>query len=277
MDSSQSSFAHSDQVNGITPLRAHDNNGGGSPSTSSTSSTEPDHSDRENRPPLRIFPDSPMRLLESPTVYVDNSFNSVRDQLPHEIYDDDIYHVSPSSSDPFNWDFNPDETNTITILRPLSHLLEEAIIPKQCAKVEECVEKGWHLAALVWALNYSCETAFEGNYSKIFTAGIHVFHLGGEDEAPGTFLRFRKRLSLELKQYVARQLLRGILIRYPRRSFPRTFWVTEGNADPLILQINNAVGTHMEVYEHGRVIHDAIVRQWEQDCYFEGSGMAGAC
>jgi hypothetical protein len=136
--------------------------------------------------------------------------------------------------------------------------------------VEECVGNGWHLAALASATMHSCETTFEGDYQDVFESDIHVFHLGEEDEAPGVFLRFRTRLPLELKQYIGRLLLRGIVMRYPRRSFPRTFWVTEGNEDPIILQINNAVDTRAKVYELGRAVHHAIVRQWKESQDSEG-------
>ncbi|KAI1754011.1 hypothetical protein F4782DRAFT_545350 [Xylaria castorea] len=170
-----------------------------------------------------------------------------------------------------------DETyEMIKTFIPLSHELEDVILPEQCAMIEQHVKKGRHLIALAQAIRFSCEFAFEGDCRTSFKAGIHVYHLGEDDEAIGVELRFKKQLSLDLRKYIARRLLRGLLLRYPTRSFPRTFWVAEGDTNPVekraILLINDAVGTD-DVYELERKIHNILIIQWWDD-YVNGSKVA---
>ncbi|KAI1735385.1 hypothetical protein F4680DRAFT_470114 [Xylaria scruposa] len=158
----------------------------------------------------------------------------------------------------------PNETcQMIKTFRPLPHELEDVILPEQCAAIEKHVKDGRHLVALAQAIRFSCDFAFEGDYRDSFMAGIHVYRAGEEDEAPGIELKFKKQLSLDLRKYIARQLLRGLLLRYPKRSFPRTFWVAEG--EKTILLINGAVGTD-NFYELDRKIHNILVKQWWDDC-----------
>ncbi|KAI0182856.1 hypothetical protein EV127DRAFT_414729 [Xylaria flabelliformis] len=165
---------------------------------------------------------------------------------------------------------------TIKALRPLSQELEDVILPEQCAAIEKHVKKGRHLVALAQAIRFSCDFAFEGNYRDSFMAGIHIYRIGEEDEAPGIELQFKKQLSLDLRKYIARQLLRGLLLRYPKRSFPRTFWVAEGDTNPAekraILLTNDVVGTD-SVYELDRKNHNILVKQWWDDC-LDGSKVA---
>ncbi|KAI0550697.1 hypothetical protein F4679DRAFT_583366 [Xylaria curta] len=165
----------------------------------------------------------------------------------------------------------PNETcQMIKTFRPLSQELEDVILPEQCAAIEKHVKEGRHLVALAQAIRFSCDFAFEGDYRDSFKAGIHIYRVGEEDEAPGIELQFKKQLSLDLRKYIARQLLRGLLLRYPKRSFPRTFWVAEG--ERTILLINGAVGTD-NVYELDRKIHNILVKQWWDDC-LNGSKVA---
>jgi len=161
-----------------------------------------------------------------------------------------------------------DETDDIMkVLTPLAEPIEATLLPKQCGVVAKFVKKGQHLSALQVALNYSRRYAFAAaaaDCRNVFTAEIHVYHVGEEDEAAGICLWFKKKLCMEFRKYVARQLLRGMLIRYPKRYFPRTFWVVEGTVNPIILLVNDAVGVQEQVYEYGRLIHDAVVRQWTE-------------
>ncbi|KAI0451617.1 hypothetical protein F5B21DRAFT_507100 [Xylaria acuta] len=185
----------------------------------------------------------------------------------------------PVSSTVSYLSFNAGSNETcevIKIFRPLSYELEQVILPQQCALIEQHVKKGLHLAALSQALRFSCDFTFEGNRKDIFTAGIHTFAAGEEDEAPGVELWFKKKLSLDLRKYIARRLLRGLLVRYPVKSFPRTFWVAQGDElaeHPVILFINDAVGTDNDVYELDWKIHDILVEQWWDD-YMNGSKIA---
>ncbi|KAI8946673.1 hypothetical protein F4801DRAFT_583176 [Xylaria longipes] len=168
----------------------------------------------------------------------------------------------------------PDETHEIfKIFRAIPHELEDVILPEQCAAIEKYVKKGRHLVALAQALRFTCDFAFEGDCKDVFKAGVRVFRMGEADEALGVELWFKKQLSLDFKKYIARRLLRGLLLRYPMRSFPRTFWIAEGDTNlvgnPIILLVNNAVGTRSDAYELGRRIHNILVTQWWHD-YLRG-------
>ncbi|KAI0478123.1 hypothetical protein F4859DRAFT_478682 [Xylaria cf. heliscus] len=171
-----------------------------------------------------------------------------------------------------------DETyETPELFTPLPSELEEIILPEQRRVIKDNILLENLLLALSTATLVSSRFAFEGDYGKVFQAGVTVFYGGDEDEVVGIELRFLKELSFDVKKYVARRLIRGLLIRYPPESFPRTFMVAETDPDrvekPLVLVINVAGKLAGEVYEKGTKMHDLLVGQWWNDC-LKGSKIA---
>ncbi|KAI1423356.1 hypothetical protein F5Y12DRAFT_547896 [Xylaria sp. FL1777] len=147
------------------------------------------------------------------------------------------------------------------------HRANNTILPNQCAVIKEFVEHGEHLIALTHALRYSYDFTFEGHPSEVFAARIHVYNLGKKkSKVPGIMMRFYKDLHPAFKRFLARRLLNGVLIRYPKGFFPRTFWVAEGEEMPVILQTYNAIEHIYHDLERARDVSDAIVRQWRWEC-----------
>ncbi|KAI0426850.1 hypothetical protein F5Y09DRAFT_350858 [Xylaria sp. FL1042] len=139
-------------------------------------------------------------------------------------------------------DMMEDETvQTAGALHSTSRAIREALLLEQSAVIQELVKQGKHLAALIHALRYSYDFTFEKKPSEVFSARIHIFNINKKNEVTGITMRFHKALNPSFKRFLARRLLNGVLIRYPKGSFPRTFWVAEGDETPVILQTYNAV------------------------------------
>ncbi|TGJ85504.1 hypothetical protein E0Z10_g3274 [Xylaria hypoxylon] len=133
------------------------------------------------------------------------------------------------------------------------------VLAEQCAVISRYVEKGHHLAALIQALDYSCAFTFARDPSEVFSARIHVYSSSTKEKAPGIQMQFRRELKLSFRAFLARRLLRGVLIRYPKGYFPRRFMVVEGDNIPILLYNVNA---RCSKNEQGRNCHDLIVQQW---------------
>ncbi|KAI0905776.1 hypothetical protein F4823DRAFT_632352 [Ustulina deusta] len=152
---------------------------------------------------------------------------------------------------------------TMAALHSISRQANDALLPTQSAVIKECVKYGEHLAALTHALRYSYDFTFQRNPSEVFSARIHVYNLGKKNEVPGITMRFYKALHPGFKRFLARRLLNGLLIRYPKAFFPRTFCVAEGDEEPVVLQTYDAVGSQSYRLGRGRdCCRDVIVQQW---------------
>ncbi|KAI0966898.1 hypothetical protein F4678DRAFT_465979 [Xylaria arbuscula] len=156
-----------------------------------------------------------------------------------------------------------DETiKTIRTLPPKSRVASDAALAMQCATIKGLVKQGDHLAALTHALRYSSRFTFEGNINEFFSACIHIFNFDKKKEVLGIMMRFRKPLNLGFKRFLARRLLNGVLIRYPKGFFPRTFCVAEGDRKQSVLQTCEAADNFCHTFERGNHCRDLIVQQW---------------
>ncbi|KAI1346445.1 hypothetical protein F5Y01DRAFT_321717 [Xylaria sp. FL0043] len=132
-----------------------------------------------------------------------------------------------------------ERTNHPETLNSTSHVIREAALPKQSSVIEELVKRGQHIAALAHALQYSYDFTFERRPHEVFSARIHIFNRNQKNEVPGIMMRFHKTLNPSFKRYLARRLLNGVLIRYPKGAFPWTFWVAEEGETLVILHTYN--------------------------------------
>ncbi|KAI1276081.1 hypothetical protein F5Y07DRAFT_408665 [Xylaria sp. FL0933] len=129
--------------------------------------------------------------------------------------------------------------NTSETLNSKSHAIREAPLPEQSVVIKELVKHGKHLSALAHALRYGYDFTFERKPHEVFSARIYIFNRNQKNEVPGIMMRFHKTLNPSFKRYLARRLLNGVLIRYPKGAFPWTFWVAEEGEPPVILHTYN--------------------------------------
>ncbi|KAI1304816.1 hypothetical protein F5Y03DRAFT_168518 [Xylaria venustula] len=186
-----------------------------------------------------------------------HDFYSVSDTTCPPISDEPI---SPTTAE---YNIAADEAvKTARTLTPTSCVADDAVLAMQCAAIKGFVKQGDHLAALTHAIQYSSDFTFEGKISEVFSADIHIFNSGKKKQVPGIMMRFRKPLNSAFKRFLARRLLNGVLIRYPKGFFPRIFCVAEGDRKQSVLQTCEAVDDFCHTFERGNHYRDLIIQQW---------------
>ncbi|KAK5635321.1 hypothetical protein RRF57_011033 [Xylaria bambusicola] len=144
---------------------------------------------------------------------------------------------------------------------------KKIVLPNQCAKVEELVKNNQHLAALTRALQDAYDHTFDTHPRHVFSASIHVYKLGrNEAEIPVIKMDFHKGLHFPFRKMLARRLLNGVLIRYPKGYFPRIFGVVEGDEEKqVVLHTYNRYEDHDQKYERCGACRHAIIEQWNEE------------
>ncbi|KAI0521257.1 hypothetical protein F5B22DRAFT_662378 [Xylaria bambusicola] len=144
---------------------------------------------------------------------------------------------------------------------------EEIAFSNLCAEVEELVKKDLHLAALTRALQDAYDHTFATHPSHAFSVSIEVYKLGrNKAEIPVIKMDFHKKLHFLFRKQLARRLLAGLLIRYPKGYFPRIFGVVEGDEEKqVVLHTYKMHDDRSRKFERCGACRHSIIKQWKEE------------
>ncbi|KAI1367909.1 hypothetical protein F5Y08DRAFT_348252 [Xylaria arbuscula] len=173
-------------------------------------------------------------------------------------------------------------TETMEIMPDFRARPKYSLCSSTVRDVEELVKSGRHLEALKRALENAYHNTFATDPTPVFSASIAVYILGrNEKDIPVIDMKFHRTLHFSFRKLLARRLLNGVLIRYPKGYFPRIFGVVEQvGRQRVVLHAYTAYGDFTEKYEKCSACRHSIIAEWKtgdkgKDVEKNGSGRNG--